>query len=139
MSETKGKNEVLGGGGFHHIAINTGDFDASVRFYTEVLGFTKALCWQNGAQRAVMLDTGDGACIEMFSDTASKRGQEGPVIHFALRTTKCDAIIERVRAAGMEITAEPNDVTIASDPPVDIRIAFFNGPNGESIELFQYR
>ena len=33
----KGNNEILGGGGFHHIAMTVNDFDASVKFYVEML------------------------------------------------------------------------------------------------------
>lgn len=42
-----GNNVVLGGGGFHHISISVKDFDASVKFYTEVLGFRQTAVWGN--------------------------------------------------------------------------------------------
>jgi hypothetical protein len=32
---------------------------------------------------------------------------------------------------------EARDVTLSSDPPMQIRIAFFKGPDGELIELFE--
>ena len=60
-------------------------------------------------------------------------------MHLALSTDNCDEALERVRAAGMEITIEPNDVVINSNPPMPIRIAFFKGPDGEIIELFQIK
>ncbi len=35
----KGTNALLGGGGFHHVAVRVHDYDAALRFYTETLGF----------------------------------------------------------------------------------------------------
>jgi hypothetical protein len=32
---------------------------------------------------------------------------------------------------------EPKDVTLSSEPPLQLRIAFFKGLDGELIELFQ--
>ena len=34
-----GHNKTISGGGFHHIAMRVRDFDASLKFYTEGLGF----------------------------------------------------------------------------------------------------
>ncbi len=130
-----GTNEVLGGGGFHHVAMRVKDFDASVKFYTEVLGFTEALAWGEGDKRAIMLDAGDGGCLELFAGGAG-HGGDGAVLHLALNCADVDAVIERVRAAGAEIRTEPKDVTIASDPPAEVRLAFFTGPDAEVLELF---
>jgi len=47
-----------------------------------------------------------------------------------------DACVEAVRAAGYEITVEPNDIVIPSNPPLPARIAFCIGPVGEEIEFF---
>lgn len=132
-----GNNHILGGGGFHHVAIKVRDFDNSVRFYTEVLGCKKTISWGEGDSRAVMLDTGDGSCFEIFAGGPTEPKPEGAFLHVALRTKDCDAVIERVRSAGMQITIEPNDVTIGSIPPTPVRIAFFKGPDGEIVELFQ--
>lgn len=135
----KGKNEILGGGGFHHVAITVNDFDASVMFYTEVLGFKKTISWGEGDNRAIMLDAGDGSCIEMFAGGNGEKKPEGAFKHLALRTADCRDVFERVKAAGMEMTVEPKDIEIQSDPPTPVTIAFFKGPDGEIIELFQNR
>ena len=131
-----GSNEVLGGGGFHHVAMRVKDFDASVRFYTEVLGFTKAIGWGDGDKRAIMLDAGDGGCLELFAGGAVHAG-DGAVLHFALNCQDVDATVERIRASGAEITTEPKDVEIPSEPPAAVRLAFFRGPDGELVELFR--
>ena len=134
----KGHNDAIGGGGFHHIAMRTADFDATVRFYTEGLGFREKISWGEGDKRAVMLDTGDGNYLEVFAGGTDGPTPEGAIVHFALRTADCDAAIRRARSAGADITAEPKDVDIPSRPdPTPVRIAFCKGPNGETIEFFQ--
>ena len=130
-------NQTLGGGGFHHVAIRVRDFEASVRFYTQALGFVEKTRWGDGDKRGVMLDTGDGNYLEIFAG-ATGPAPEGPIIHFAIRTTDTDAACARAKAAGAEVTIEPKDVDIPSTPhTVPVRLAFFKGPDGEVVELFQ--
>jgi len=129
-----GNNRVIGGGGFHHVAIRVHDFDASVKFYTEVLGFTERVRWGEGNGRGILLDTGDGNYLEIFAGGAPGPKPEGAFLHLALRTDNVDKAIEVARAAGMEVTVEPKDVSLGTVPA---RIAFFRGPDGEIIELFQ--
>jgi glyoxylase I family protein len=133
----RGKNETIGGGGLHHVAIRAFDFDATVQFYSQGLGFTEKIRWGEGDRRAVLLDTGEGDYLEVFAGGKDEPKPEGAILHFALRTTDCDTAIERARAAGAVVTMEPRDITIASTPPAKIRIAFCKGPDGEVIEFFQ--
>jgi len=139
----KGTNTVIGGGGFHHVALRASDFDASVRFYVEALGFKPRISWGEGAKRAVMLDTGDGNYLEVFAggaraaQPAAAKPPAGTVLHFALRTANVDEAVARARRAGATITVEPKDAEIPSTPVTRARIAFCTGPDGESIEFFQ--
>lgn len=138
-------NTILGDGGFHHVCLKTHDWDATLRFYVETLGFTLKLAWRAAPQRAAMFDTGGGNYLEVFEDLAYAPAPNGHYPHFALRTTRLDAVAARVRAAGLKITMEPKDATIASTAtgagaiggPVPIRIFFCEGPGGETIEFFQ--
>ena len=133
-----GNNETIGGGGFHHVAIRAHDFDASVKFYTEALGFKKKISWGEAERRAIMLDAGDGNYLEIFANGPEEPAPEGSIIHFALRTSDTDGAIERARAAGAEVTIEPKDVNIPSEPQVTpVRLAFCKGPDGEVIEFFK--
>ena len=61
-----GKNARIGGGGFHHVAFRAHDFEKSLKFYTEGIGFVPTITWGEGDRRAVMLDTGDGNFVELF-------------------------------------------------------------------------
>ena len=133
-------NAILGHGGFHHVCMKTKDGDATKRFYKDLLGCTDKVAWREAPTRAVMLDAGDGNYIEVFEDLAYSGPTNGAVNHYALRTTRLDAVAERVRAAGYKITMEPRDVTIPNTTslgPVPVRIFFCEGPNGESIEFLQ--
>ncbi len=138
-----GTNKTLGGGGFHHVAIRSRDFDKTVDFYTRVLGFSPKINWQEAPKRAVMLDAGDGNYLEVFEDLDSPAGggdesSGGAILHFALRCDDTDAAIKRVREAGCEVTMEPTSIDVkAKEQLVPIRIAFCKGPDGELIEFFQ--
>ncbi|HGE70386.1 TPA: VOC family protein [Candidatus Poribacteria bacterium] len=129
-----GTNKKLFGGGFHHVFLKVSDIEKSIKFYTEVLGFIEKTSWGTGAGKMVLLDTGDGNYFELGQGDANEGGRYQ---HVALRTDNCDKAIETVRQAGAEITMEPRDIDLPTDPPIKIRIAFFKGPDGEVIELFQ--
>jgi len=133
----KGNNKTIGGGGFHHVSVKARDFDASVRFYAEGLGCRETVRWGEGDGRAVILDTGDGSCVELFAGGQGKT-PEGPVQHFAFNTDNCDAATERAKTAGAVITMPPKDIVVDSKPEkMSLRISFCTGPDGEVIEFFQ--
>lgn len=123
--------------GFHHVALKVADFEGVVSFYTDVLGLPCVHRWGQEEKRAAMLDTG-GGYLEVFAG-GEDAPPAGPVLHFALSCSDPDAMIEKVRQAGAQVTVEPRDVDIASDPVYPVRIAFFTGPAGEVVELFQER
>ena len=124
--------------GFHHTAIRSTQFDASLRFYTGVLGMKEKISWGEAPNRAVMIDAGDGNYLEIFERSEAVPTIEATILHFALRTDDCAAMLGKAREAGAEVTMETKDLTIDSNiGPVPVRIAFFKGPDGEVIELFQ--
>ena len=109
-----------------------------MRFYTEGLGFKEKIAWGEGDKRAVMLDAGDGNYMEIFAGGLKGPLPDGTIIHFALRTSDCDAALNKARAAGAVVTMEPKSLDIQSRPHVTpVRIAFCKGPAGEVIEFFQ--
>ena len=132
------KNKVIAGLGTHHIAIQTTDYEASLAFYTEVMGMTEVVGFENQGRRAVILDIGDGSHMELFEPipgTQPSNDAAGDIVfHFALQTTDIESALERVRAAGMEITVELKTVQMG---PLNITLAFFKGPSGEVVEYIQ--
>ena len=132
------KNQVMAGLGSHHIAIQTTDYEASLAFYTEVMGMTEVVGFESGGRRALILDIGDGSHMELFEPipgTQPSNDASGNVVfHFALQTTDIESALERVRAAGMEITVELTTVQMG---PLNITLAFFKGPSGEVVEFIQ--
>ena len=134
------KNQAIPGGGTHHIAVQTRDWDESLKFYRDLLGMTPVVEFGTPERRILLLDVGDGSHIEIFqpkadTPTPGSAAANDPVIHFALTTTDLRGVLERVRAAGCTVTAEPRDITLPNG--WDITVAFFLGPSGESIELLQ--
>ncbi len=136
--------------GFHHVAIRAVDFDETIRFYTEGLGFRVHLPFSipGRIDRAAFLDAGDGRFVEVFGQGSTVQAEgrrrqpneertEGALLHFCLKVTDTDASYARALAAGASSRVEPVTRRLSENPPVEVRIAFVTGPNGEVIEFMQ--
>jgi glyoxylase I family protein len=136
----KKSNLILSGGGLHHVAIKTKDWDRTMRFYQEALGFTVKIAWGNAPARAAFLDTGDGTHLEVFEDPSYTPAPNGSIVHYCLRTSRIDFVCERARSFGAKVTMEPKNASINSTNGaglISIRLCFFEGPSGEIIELLE--
>ena len=136
--------------GFHHVAIRAVDFDETIRFYTEGLGFRVHFPFSvpGRIDRAAFLDAGDGRFVEVFGQGSTVQAEgrrrmrwedrtEGALLHFCLKVTDTDASYARAMAAGAVSRVEPGTRRLSEDPLVEVRIAFITGPNGEVIEFMQ--
>lgn len=133
------KNTIIPGCGSHHLALQVRDMDESLKLYQDVLGMQIVAKFGSPERRIFLLDMGDGSHMELFDPTpdSPKPGAPAandPLIHFALATTDTKAALEHVRSAGYTVTVEPKTLDLDN---MRVTIAFFNGPNGESIEFFQ--
>ena len=76
------------GPSLHHVAIRAVDFDASVRFYREGLGFGEPYLWSFPpvVARAAFVGAGNGTWIEIFADGSAQPRDEPSegIVHFAL-------------------------------------------------------
>ena len=129
-------NKKIKGCGFHHLSMKVKDLEKSIKFY-KALGFVEKVSWGESPKKTVLMDTGDGNYFEISQGESNPFDEEGVFRHIALRADDCAATLELARKAGAEVTVENRDVNLRTDPPIPIRIAFFKGPDGELIELFQ--
>ena len=67
-------NPILSDGGIHHVALRVKNFDASISFYTTVLGFIEKVRWNDPPKRIVLLDTG---MYGLFQDVANDGVADG--------------------------------------------------------------
>lgn len=132
------KNEVVSGCGFHHVAVQTSEWEKSTKFWREGMGFHLALEWGEAPERACLLDTGDGNYLELFErPPLENKDADSPILHFCFRTDDVDAATERARAAGAEVTVEPKEPAVFSERGHKVRLSFIKGPGGELCEFFQ--
>jgi len=126
--------------GKQHVAIKANgeeQFNKTISFYKDILGLPLIRRWEKGGALCAMLDTGAGI-LELFSN-ADSEPLLGPIRHIAFNVESVDDCIEAVRAAGYEITVEPKDVDIPSNPAYPIRVGFCIGAAGEEVEFFSER
>lgn len=136
------------GNGFHHVAVRAKDFDATLKFYVEGLGFRvhARFAVPGRIDRAAFLDAGDGHYVEIFGPDSSVQSEgrrrapeeeatEGAVLHFCLRAADVDVSYARALAAGATSRIEPVTRRTSEDPLLEVRIAFVTGLNGEVIEF----
>lgn len=125
--------------GIHHVSIksrNEAEFNEAVHFYRDILGLPIARQWGNEKSPVnIMFATGNGF-VELCQNAVDEPVQ-GSIKHFALSVKNADVCAEAVRANGYKVTMGPKNVTLNSNPPLNIRIVFCNGPLNEEIEFFQ--
>ena len=122
--------------GIHHINIRceSPEEEANTRkFYGDVLGLPVKREWAGG----IFYDTGAGQ-IEVFLNRENIKAP-GAVQHIALACDDVDSMIEKVRSAGLTVTAEPRGAAMPTEPPLRMKVAFCIGPVGETIEFFQQK
>jgi predicted enzyme related to lactoylglutathione lyase len=115
------------------------DQDKALRFYTEVLGFTKKADFSQGPYRwltvtspedpggtELQLALNDNPAAKTFQQARFQQGQ--PAAMFNTDDLKGD--YERIKARGAEFTMPPTDVTASS-------IAMLNDTCGNIIQLVQ--
>lgn len=119
-----------------HVGVMVKDMEASIRFYTEVIGFDLKgrLLHTNGVIELAFLGFGgsDETDLELIQGYNDGLPVEGKVHHFAVTVDDVEAEFERLKVLGVDFV--DSDITTL---PNGYRYFFVSGPDGERIELFQ--
>ena len=109
------------------------DLERSVRFYTEVLGFTVGERWTDGGVlRGVMLKAGVCELGLSQDDWAKGRGrQKGEAVRIWCNTAQdIDALAARIKAGGGRLTEEPMNL------PWGARSLSVDDPDGFHLTIY---
>ncbi len=121
--------------GLAHIGVRVSDMEASLRFYTETLGFELTHRQMNGTTELAFLNIGT-CLLELIHPANYQPREAGQVDHIAVEVKGIEALVQRLRAKGVHFLAdEVNHATALLDGVDNI---FFTGPDGERIEFFDY-
>lgn len=120
-----------------HIGIMVKDAEASLAFYTEIIGMSlqSRVELADGTQLIFLEFPGsEDVQLELVSRGHDGLSAEGIVHHIAFTVSDIDATLERLKQAGVQLL----DVVPREIAPLNgAKIAFLTGPDGEHIELFQ--
>ena len=135
-------NKIISGCTFHHVALQTSDFEKSLKFYTEGLGFEVYRTFTaSSGKKVALLDIGEGSYFEIFSNGEKKivkSDYAGSYFHLALKVDDAFSAYKRaVEHGGEEMGKAPKEMALPSDPPIPTILGFVKGPDGEEIEFFQ--
>lgn len=110
--------------GLHHVSINVGDVDASLKFYVDILGLGLRADRPDFSFGGAWLDAGAQQVHLIAGPTPDDRGQ-----HFALAFGDLAEVSARLRQHGFDVS-EPVGVGRSLQ-------AFVTDPSGNRLELHQ--
>ena len=121
-----------------HTMLRVGDLDASVRFYTELMGMRELRRRDvpDGKYTLVFLGYGDEethTVLELTYNYGTTQYEKGTGFgHLAVAVPDVYAACDRLRAGGATISREPGPLKFGT-----VHIAFVEDPDGYKIELVQ--
>lgn len=132
----------------NHVMLYVSDIDSSVAFYQEVLDLqlhqqiSELVLYNDGAPQdsfnvniALLRLPGSPMNLELAEVPGLDLGVMSPHFqHIGIGVANIDAYIARLEELGIELTV-PKRVLGAGE--IKAKTAFFNGPDGESIELME--
>jgi lactoylglutathione lyase len=121
-----------------HIGVVVKDLDATIRFYTEVVGLTvkSRFTHTNGVLQLAFLGFADSeeTEIELIQGYNDNLPNEGKVHHFAVTVDDIEAEYERIKQLNVPFIPGFDTITTL---PNGHRYFFIYGPENEFIEFFQ--
>ena len=120
-----------------HISINTKDMAASLRFYSEVLGFRRGETVAFDGFSITYFEIPGGGRLELFdyggkNPAAVRQDSEVGLRHLAFAVEDVDEEEKRLRSAGVAITLSATDL-----PSLGARVLLFLDPNAVTLEFCQ--
>jgi len=140
--------------GLDHVSVTTGDIARSLAFYRDLLGIpvsdvtelsgaeVEAITGVPGARMlAADLDLGHGQVLELIEYVDGTAGVALPLDHagsghIGLAVRDLDALLARLRDAGVEVATEPATITEPGDW-FGARCMTVRDPDGVAVELVQ--
>ena len=117
--------------GIAHCGLYVPRLEESVQFYETVFG-AENLGYFQASSRGCWLKLGKDI-LEIFE---SEDLGTGCFKHIAIGCDDVDALYERALAFGGSALIAPKEAVLDLKEPVNVRLAFVTGINGEQIELF---
>lgn len=119
--------------GLHHVHIVCSDLEATESWFLDGLGAELVERRQSrGLPTTELRLAGMRVLLRTAGDSELAAGRSHGLDHFALHVEDVDALVETLRARGVQIAREPHD------SPTN-RVAFIRGPDDLVIELVQPR
>lgn len=116
-------------GELHKAAVVTESVAAAERFYTEVLGLEVSERIPSGSGEDYVLLRAGRTLLELMPQEAM--GTAPGFHHLSFRVADVDAAAAALTAHGVAMEKEPFDAEAG------LRLAFFRGPDGVLLQLFQ--
>ncbi|MFE5322198.1 VOC family protein [Paenibacillus sp. NPDC056579] len=137
--------------GLSHVAIQAKDYQATIAFYTEALGFKVGHHWSLPSFRiteaAMLISPDRRTCIEIFDSEAVIPAQgrkasseqeiaHGALLHLAFYVDNVEEMYQHAIANGAEAYIEPGCLSLG-EPQLTVKNAVVHSPNGEVIEFIE--
>ena len=145
MAEAQ-KNETGFDLSFHHIGISVANLEESIAWYKEMLGFEEVMRMDQGVtiEKMIIGHIKRGNCyIELFQVAGAKPLPEyrrdpnadlavHGLAHFALQVENLHAVLEELKAKGVEVAMGPIDTP-------GVAFAFIRDNSGNVFELIEFK
>ncbi|MCG7383684.1 VOC family protein [Paenibacillus sp. ACRRY] len=137
--------------GIAHVAIQARNYEETLSFYTQVLGFKVGHSWSlpsfSITEASMLISPDQRTCIELFDPGAvipaegepaasPEEVRHGALLHLAFYVENVDAIYQLALNHGAKAYVEPDWISLG-EPPLEVRNALVHTPNGEVIEFIE--
>ncbi|MEK3720336.1 VOC family protein [Paenibacillus sp. FSL H8-0034] len=137
--------------GIAHVAIQAKNYQATILFYTEVLGFKVGHHWSLPSfqikEASMLVSPDQRTCIEIFDNEAVIPAQgkkatseaeiaHGALLHLAFYVDNVDDMYHKALTHGASTYIEPGQLSLG-EPPLVVKNAVIYSPNGEVIEFIE--